>query len=88
MALTVEQQVARILDYTNLKLIGWYREVKHSYDVDGIGVASYNPDTKIITINFSENGKNYIHTNEFWQFEQIDYVYNVWMESELIEVKN
>lgn len=70
-----------VIKHTDRKLVGWYKNVKIDYGVDGKGKTSYDPKTEEIVINYEENGKKDEFRMPYWYEESdLDYVYNVWME--------
>ena len=64
--------------YTNDRLISWYRSAKEYYGIIGSGKARIEGD--LFIIDYIENGVEKTWSFGFWNDEEIDFFYNVWME--------
>jgi hypothetical protein len=76
--------INKVVEYTNLRIQNWYKEVKRTYGVIGSGVCSYNESTKTMTVEYVEDGNTEVWEMPFYpeyaKEQSIDWVFNCWSE--------
>lgn len=70
-----------IINYTNERLINWYKNAKQDYNIVGNGVLRFDGDNAVI--DYTENGVSKTWSMYFCEeyiSNGIDWIFNVWME--------
>ena len=81
------QIVSKVLEYTNKKLKNWYKNTLEDYGIIGQGFATLE-ESGTILIAFTESGVTNTYSVDFWQDENIDYVFEMWAENASIYAIN
>ena len=72
----------KVIDHTNKKIKGWYKNAKQDHGVVGRGKTSIKDDE--IIVDYVENGKKKSWSMAYYPSyvddNGLDYFYNVWME--------
>jgi hypothetical protein len=80
----IMKAIENVVEYTNVKIQNWYKEVKITYGVIGSGVCKYNELTNTMTVEYVEDGKCKIWEMPFYpeytKEQSIDWVFNCWGE--------
>jgi hypothetical protein len=78
------EAINKVVEYTNLRIQNWYKEVKRTYKVIGSGVCSHNESTKTMTVEYVEDGNTEVWEMPFYpeyaKEQSIDWVFNCWSE--------
>lgn len=80
---TSNSAIQDIVNYTDDKIITWYKNAKLDYGVVGAGKTHYNKSNDSIVVEYTENGV--CKTWEMAFYEEyvengIDWVYRCWQE--------
>ena len=79
-----EAHIQTMINYTNSKIAGWYKEVLTSHNVKGSGKAHYNKANDEVVVEYTENGEQKTWSMAFYpeylEDNDIAWVYNCWME--------
>lgn len=83
MTTTQQQDVTRILNYTDSKIANYYKHLKEDYNIEGEAKTTYNDETKTITVTYTEDGEqntwSMAYYPEYAQSESISWVYDCWL---------
>lgn len=82
--------IKNVVNYTDERIINWYKNAKIDYNVNGSGKTHYNHSTKEIVVEYVENGVRNTWKMCFYpEYVQygLDWVFNCWAELYLDEQK-
>ena len=75
--------IQNMIEYTNDRILNWYRNAKREYGVIGAGKAHYNKGNDSVVIEYTENGISSTWEMAFYP-EYLsngkDWVFNCWSE--------
>lgn len=72
-----------IINYTNEKIVNWYKNAKEDYGVIGKGKTSYDAENNEIIVKYYENGEAKKWSMAFYPeyiSNGISWVYDCWQE--------